>query len=109
MSKRRDDRNRKFNMEYDNEHRNNDRTNNASNNRDGSNTNFDEDIYATATSYFITSAIEAGRKGYQSTADCIEFIRVNVNEQLFWLRVWRYCFLLEKLVIIIKIIYEMIL
>ncbi len=63
--------------------------------------------YTTANNFFIAGAIEAVRKGYQNTTDCIEFITTNVKEQLFWLRIYRYLFIIEKIIFIINIIWQM--
>ena len=96
-------------MEYDNDRDNDNRTNNASSDRNGSNTSFNEDVFADAESYFIGSAIEAGRNTIESCRDLIRFTVNTVNEQLFWLRIYRWFFIMEKLVTILKIIFEIIL
>ena len=68
-----------------------------------------ETEYTTANNFFIASGIEAVRKGYQNTTDCIEFITTNVKEQLFWLRCFRWFFIIEKTFIILKLISDIIL
>ena len=58
--------------------------------------NVDDASYSDAINYFIGAGIQAARQGYQNTTDCIEFITTNVKEQLFWLRIYRYLFIIEK-------------
>ncbi len=102
------------------------RNNNNNNNRGGINSSSDNvsssnnieldlpseqptDDYAEATGYFIRTGIDYGREAIRETHNLVEFVKSNVNEMLFWSRLYRYIYIIKEIVNIIKIIYELLL
>ena len=71
--------------------------------------NVDDSTYVDATNYFIGAGIETARKTYTATTDLSEFIIKNVQEWLFWAKLYRWFFIIEKTFIILKLISDIIL
>ncbi len=65
--------------------------------------------YADATNYFIGVGVEAARKGYTTAADLIEFITINIKEFLWWLRIYKWLYVIKEIITILKILYNIIL
>ena len=102
------------------------RNNNNNNNRGGINSSSDNvsssnnieldlpseqptDDYAEATGFFIRTGIDYGREVIRETHNFVEFTKRNINEMIFWSRLYRYIYIIKEIVNIIKIIYELLL
>ena len=83
----------------------------SSNERDPEPTAVDIDAdttYNSAINYFISSAIQTVNKGYTATTDLSEFIVENVINFLWWMKLYRWFFIIEKTIIILKLISDII-
>ncbi len=98
-------------MGNNNRRNSNDGTDNNSSGNDNVHTidnNVSETEYNNAINFYITTGIQAGRKIYSTADNFTQFIINTTNEWLWWARLYRYIFIIEKFVIILNIIYKLI-
>ena len=70
----------------------------------------DPDVsYTEAVHYFIGTAIQTAHKGYSTANNVTEFVVENVINFLWWMKLHRWFFIIEKTYIILKLISDIIL
>ncbi len=60
--------------------------------------------YSDAINYFIGTTIQTARQGYQTANHLTEFIVENVINFLWWMKLYRWFFIIEKTFIVLKLI-----
>ena len=74
-----------------------------------SDNNVDDATYSNAINFFIGTTIQTARQGYQTANHLTEFIVENVINFLWWMKLYRWFFIIEKTFIILKLISDIIL
>ncbi len=69
----------------------------------------DDSGYTEATAFFIQTAIDQSRRAITTTNNLVEFIKYNVNDMLWWMKLYRIIFIIKEIINIIKLIYSIIL